>query len=135
MGFSLLLCGSNTHKRFDVQLISWTSGSVVIDKSLPYHKVVHVYNRGINNFKLPLIDQNSIDMAQLLQIVIIYSYNIVTIYDLTSYQNLKQLNPILPGGDVRHHPWGFLPITQRVRKINQPNLMTFPENIYEFVKR
>ena len=30
-------------------------------------------------------------------------------------------NPILPRGCVRHHPWGFLPIT----KIIQPNLVTF----------
>ena len=35
-----------------------------------------------------------------------------------------RVNPMLPRG-VRHHPCGFLPITQRGRKIIQPNLVTF----------
>ena len=35
------------------------------DKSFPHHKLV--YNEGFNNFELPLIVENSVDMAQLLQ--------------------------------------------------------------------
>ena len=45
-------------------------------------------------------------------------------YNAYMLLSLVLINPILPGG-VRHHPWGFLPITQRGRKIIQSNLVTF----------
>ena len=37
------------------------------------------------------------------------------------------LNPILPGGGCSAPRRGFFSITQRGRKIIQPNLVTFPE--------